>query len=125
MHFRTRNRVIQVIRTSYNPTSKRAKAQVLGSVNRIHPEISDELRLICKPQELAELKAFVKNQQMLTRVELENAARTLVAQMQKATEWFDTAQINIENEMLVGEINRHMLLLRKKMLRLLKNNEPT
>lgn len=122
MHFRVRNRVIQVIRTTYDPATKKPKAQVLGTVNRVNPEISDELRLTCKPPELAELKAYLKNQQQLSRMELEMAARTLVAQMQKASEWLDTAAITTENEVLAAEINRQFPMLRKKLARLLETS---
>jgi Zn-dependent M32 family carboxypeptidase len=120
MHFRTRNRVIQVIRTSYDPATKKPKAQLLGTVNKANPEISDELRLTCKPKELLELKAYLQNQHQLSRMELEMAARTLVIQMQKAAEWFDTAMVNTENEVLAADINRQFPMLRKKLQRLLK-----
>lgn len=118
MHFRSRNRVIQVIRTTYDATTKKPKAQVLGTLPKQNPEISDELRLSCKPDELAEIKAYLKNQHQLNRLELEMAARTLVSQLEKATEWFDTAATSTENEVLAAEIARQLPLLRKKMQRL-------
>ena len=120
MHFRNRNRVIQVIRTTYDPATKKPKVQLLGTVNKANPEISDELRLTCKPRELLELKAYLQNQHQLGRMELEMAARTLVIQIQKAAEWFDTAMVNTENEVLAAEINRQFPMLRKKLQRLLK-----
>lgn len=118
MHFRQRNRVIQVIRTTYDASTKKPKAQVLGTLNKANPEISDELRLSCKPAELAEVKAYLKNQHQLTRLELEMAARTLVSQMQKAAEWFDTALASTENEVLAAEISRQIPHLRKNLQRL-------
>lgn len=118
MHFRSRNRVIQVIRTTYDATTKKPKAQVLGTLSKLNPEISDELRLSCKPDELVEIKAYLKNQHQLHRLELEVAARTLVSQLEKAAEWFDTAATTIENEVLAAEIARQLPLLRKKMQRL-------
>ncbi|MFW5329387.1 hypothetical protein [Hydrogenophaga sp. ZJX-1] len=123
MHFRIRNRVIQVIRTTYDATTKKPKAQVLGTVNKLQPEISDELRLTCKPQELAELKAYIKNQQLLARLDLEMAARSLVTQMQKTAEWLDTASVTTENEVLATEINGQLPMLRKKLSRLLRTAE--
>ena len=120
MHFRNRNRVIQVIRTTYYPATKKPKVQLLGTVNKANPEISDELRLTCKPRELLELKAYLQNQHQLGRMELEMAARTLVIQIQKAAEWFDTAMVNTENEVLAADINRQFPLLRQKLQRLLK-----
>jgi hypothetical protein len=118
MHFRSRNRVIQVIRTTYDATTKKPKAQVLGTLSKQNPEIGDELRLSCKPDELSEIKAYIKNQHQLNRLELEMAARTLVSQLEKAAEWFDTATSTVENEVLAAEITRQLPLLRRKMQRL-------
>jgi hypothetical protein len=123
MHFRSRNRVIQVIRTTYDPITKKPRAQVLGSVDKVKPDISEELRLTCKPQELAELKAYLKNQQQLAQLELEMAARSLVSQMNKAAEWLDTATVTTENVVLATEINGQLPKLRKQLARLLKNAE--
>ena len=125
MHFRPRARVIQVIRTIYDPESKRPKAQVLGTFQKDKPEISDELRLSCKPEELAEVRAYIKNQHQLTRLELEMAARTLAGQLQKAAEWFDTAHATVENEVLPIDISRNFMALRKKMQRLTSVAEKT
>lgn len=123
MHFRTRNRVIQVIRTTYDAASKKPKAQVLGSLNKASPEISDELRLSCKPAELLEIKAYIKNQASLDRLELELAARTLVRQMEKAAQWFDTATASTEHEVLAAEIAAQVPLLRLKLQRLVKGSD--
>ena len=117
MHFRSRARVIQVIRTTYDPGTKRPKAQILGTFSKDKPEISDELRLSCQGNELAEVKAYIKNQHQLSRMELEMAARTLVGQLEKAAEWFDTAEPSVENELLAAEISQSFIALRKKMQR--------
>lgn len=123
MHFRLRNRVIQVIRTTYDATTKKPKAQVLGTLSKLNPEIGDELRLSCKPDELVEIKAYIKNQHALNRLQLEMAARTLISQLEKAAEWFDTAASTTENEVLAAEISRQLPLLRKKMQRLVAGVE--
>ena len=125
MHFRSRARVIQVIRTTYDPATKKPKAQVLGTFSKDKPEISDELRLSCQRNELAEVKAYIKNQHQLSRLDLEMAARTLVAQLEKAAQWFDTAPLSVENEVLVADILRNMPMLRKKMQRLVDSGETT
>ena len=123
MHFRSRARVIQVIRTTYDPATKKPKAQVLGTFSKDKPEISDELRLSCKQEEILEIKAYIKNQLNLSKLELELAARTLVSNMQKAAAWFDMAQPSAENEVLVAEILQSVPMLRKKMQRLVASSE--
>ena len=73
--------------------------------------------------QLAELKAYIKNQQQLARLDLEMAARSLVMQMQKTAEWLDTASVTTENEVLATEINGQLPMLRKKLSRLLRTAE--
>jgi len=124
MHFRERNRIIQVIRTTYDPTTKKPKAQILGKMKKDAPEIGDELRLSCQPAELTEIKAYLKNQTQRNRIELEMAARTLADQMRKTAEWFDTATDLAENRALAAEISRQFPLLRKKIQHLADAADP-
>lgn len=124
MHFRIRNRIIQVVRTSYDPVTQKPKTQILGRMNRDAPEIGDELRLSCQPDELSEIKAYLKNRQQRGRLELEMAARSLADQMRLAAEWFDTATDTAENRALAGEILRQFPTLRKKTQHLVDAADP-
>ena len=83
MHFRTRGKVVQVIRTTYDSETQRAKTQLLGSIKKGAPDIDDELRLSCTPDEFLEVQAWVQNELTARRIEHELAARTLVDQIEK------------------------------------------
>ena len=59
MQFRERRKVVQVIRTVYDPVIKRGKSEVVGRLDREAPVLDDALRAACSAEEVAEIEAFV------------------------------------------------------------------
>ena len=59
MQFRERSRVIQVIRTVYDPAIKRGRAELVARLDKDNPEIDDDVRRSCSPAELTELEEFL------------------------------------------------------------------
>ncbi|MCW2237910.1 hypothetical protein [Azospirillum canadense] len=91
MQFRERRRVIQVIRTTYDPEVKRGRSEVLGKIDKAAPTVTDKLHKACTPEELAEIATYLANRQNLLRNEAVRAgAETLPAQMRAAAEYFRT-----------------------------------
>ncbi len=91
MQFRERRRVIQVIRTTYDPEVKRGRSEVLGKIDKAAPAVTDKLHKACTPEELAEIATYLANRQNLLRNEAVRAgAETLPAQMRAAAEYFRT-----------------------------------
>lgn len=91
MQFRERRRVIQVIRTTYDPEVKRGRSEVLGKIDKAAPAVTDKLNKACTLEELAEITAYLANRQNLLRNEAVRAgAETLPAQMRAAAEYFRT-----------------------------------
>ena len=88
MHFRARQNVIQVIRTTYDPTTKKARNEVVGRLRKIKPEVTDELKAKCTREELKEIERWISGGQDLDGLRKEYAARTLVEQMERAASWF-------------------------------------
>jgi len=89
MQFRERRRVIQVIRTVYDPAIKRGKSEVVGRLVQDAPVIDDELRQACTAEELCEVEAFlVQLQARQSREGATEAAAGLPAQMRLAESWF-------------------------------------
>jgi len=64
MQFRERRRVIQVIRTVYDPAIKRGKSEVVGRLAQDAPVIDDELRQSCTAEELCEVEEFLVQMQL-------------------------------------------------------------
>lgn len=91
MQFRERSRVIQVIRTVYDPAIKRGRAEVVARLDRNAPTIDDALRTACSPAELAEVEAFLAARTaQMSHEATRSAAETLAKQMRQAEAFFRT-----------------------------------
>lgn len=89
MQFRERRRVIQVIRTVYDPAIKRGRAEVVGRIDQDDPKIDAEMRAACSAGEVAEIEDFlVSLRSRINRDDARQAAETLAAQMRQAEAWF-------------------------------------
>lgn len=91
MQFRERRRVIQVIRTTYDPELKRGRSEVVGKIEKETPEIGEKLLKSCTPEELEEIAAYLESRSDTLRNEAVRAgAETLPDQMRRAAEYFET-----------------------------------
>lgn len=89
MQFRERSKVIQLIRTVYDPAIKRGRAELVGKLDKDAPRLDDTLRQACSPAELAEIEAYLaRRAQALTQDAMCQAARALPAQMRMAEHYF-------------------------------------
>lgn len=89
MQFRERAKVIQLIRTIYDPAIKRGRAEVVGTLDKDDPQVDDTLRRACSPAELAEVEAYLaQRQQALGQESTAQAARDLPAMIRMAEQYF-------------------------------------
>lgn len=89
MQFRERAKVIQLIRTVYDPAIKRGRAELVGSLDRADPKITADVRQVCSPAELAELQDYLaRRQQALSADAMRQAARDLPGLMRMAERYF-------------------------------------
>lgn len=89
MQFRERSRVIQVIRTIYDPAIKRGRAEVVARLDRDDPQLDDEARRSCSPEELAEVEAFLADRtELMSREAMREAAEALAGHMRMAESYF-------------------------------------
>lgn len=63
MHFRERGRVVQVIRTTYDASTKKGRPQIVARLERQKPRVTPEMRQACTPEELVEIKVWIEQQQ--------------------------------------------------------------
>ena len=93
MQFRERRRVIQVIRSVYDPRIKRGRAEVVGGIDRDNPVLDEGLRAICTTDELEEVEVFLELlRHRQSRESAREAAADLPAQMRLAETWFRERQ---------------------------------
>lgn len=91
MQFRERSRVIQVIRTVYDPAIKRGRAEVVARLDKDAPVLDTEIRNACSPAELAEVEEFLAARTALMSQETTRAAaESLAALMRQAEAFFRT-----------------------------------
>lgn len=86
MQFRERRRVIQVIRTTYDPALKRGRSELLGTLDKAAPVLTDALRAACTDKELAEIVDYLAGR----RGDNDAGAESLPEQMRKAAAYFHT-----------------------------------
>ena len=88
MHFRLRRNVVQLIRTLYDPATKKPKALVVGNMPLRQPELSPELKRKLTEAEIAEAEAWIDVQHRMNSLKEEFAALTLPESIALAQRWF-------------------------------------
>jgi hypothetical protein len=88
MHFRIRKNVVQLVRTTYDPTDKKPKAAVVGRIPLGNPEVTESLRGALTPEEAVELEDWIAGQHRVAMLREELAALSLADQMDMAERWF-------------------------------------
>jgi hypothetical protein len=88
MHFRLRRNVVQLIRTLYDPATKKPKAVVIGRMPLRDPEVTPELKRMLTDAEIAEAEAWIDVNHRLNSLKEEFAALTLPESISLAIRWF-------------------------------------
>jgi hypothetical protein len=88
MHFRERGRVVQIIRTSYDSSSKKGKNQIVGRLAKDNPQISDALKSALTSEERKEVATWIASHATVERLKRDLAVRTLPEQLSLAKDWF-------------------------------------
>jgi hypothetical protein len=89
VQFRERRRVIQIIRTIYDPALKRGRSEVVGKIDKDAPVIPEKLRKSCSSEELAEIESWLAERETTLRTETIRDETGLLAQrMRQAADYF-------------------------------------
>ena len=88
MHFRMRKNVVQLVRTSYNPDTKKPKTVVVGRMLLKQPKLSPELRSKLTEDEIVEAGQWIDGQFRMNSLKEELAALTLEESISAANRWF-------------------------------------
>lgn len=90
MHFRLRKNVVQLVRTSYDPATKKPRAAVVGRIPLNQPQLSPELKRKLTEAEIEEAQAWIEGQYRLNSLKEELAALTLPESISLANRWFSS-----------------------------------
>lgn len=87
MHIRIRNKVAQLIRTTYDASRKKPKNTIVGRVPLANPVLDAATRELLTEDEIAEFESWALQQQRAELLQEELGALTLADQMIKAGRW--------------------------------------
>jgi len=62
MHFRNRKNVVQLVRNTYDPGSKKAVASVVARMPLAEPVLTEEIRNLLTEPEVQEVVAWIEDQ---------------------------------------------------------------
>jgi hypothetical protein len=117
MHFRIRNNVVQVIRTTYDSTTKKARTEIVGRLQRADLEPGHDLLEACTSAEVEEVKRWIDSHMKAHAVAAEHAARTLADQTAKAAAWFASTDDLESARVLAAEVQQQWVKLRNQFRR--------
>lgn len=117
MHFRLRNHIVQVIRTTYDPATKKPRTEIVGRFQRSDPEPGADLLAACTPDEIEEVRRFIASQMKARTVAAEHAAWTLADQCARAAEWFAATPDLDAAGLLAADLQQQWVQLRNVLRR--------
>ncbi len=88
MHFRLRKKVVQLVRTLYNPDTKKPRTVVIGRMLLKQPKLSPELQSKLTEDEIEEAEEWIEGQFRMNSFKEELAALTLSESISAANNWF-------------------------------------
>ena len=88
MHFRIRKNVVQLVRTTYNPLTKKPRTKIVGRMQLKQPRLSKELKSKLTEDEIAEAEEWINGQFRVNSLKEELAALTLSESILAANRWF-------------------------------------
>ncbi|ASF47602.1 hypothetical protein [Methylovulum psychrotolerans] len=117
MHFRVRKNVIQLIRVTYDGSTKKGSNAIIGSVRLSAPELSDELRVKLTEAEVRAFQVWLDTQHKTLMLKEEVAALTLAETLSLAERWFERGQGGDAAAMAAQDIVFQWQALRKVFLK--------
>ena len=94
MHFRIRKNVVQLVRTSYNPLTKKPRTKIVGRMQLKQPKLSKDLKSKLTEDEIAEAEEWINGQFRTNSLKEELAALTLSESILAANRWFSRNEDN-------------------------------
>lgn len=111
MHFRVRKHVIQLVRTTYEASRKKGVFTIVGTVSRVQPDLSDELKEQMTHEEVIEFNEWLSTQHRKAELQEELAALNLAVSMDEARKWFEKkGETNHARQEAMNIVNKWQVL---------------
>jgi hypothetical protein len=112
MHFRERQRSIQLVRTNYDAATKKPKAELVGSLPRPGLAVSDEIRARLTEAEAIELEAYLARTSLQARIDRDYAAGHFGTTLGHVKDWLELADQDSARDFL-EQVRKPLRALRK------------
>ncbi len=113
MHFRVRKNVVQLVRTLYNPDTKKPRTVVIGRMQLKRPTLSPELKSKLTEDEIEEAEEWIEGQFRMNSLKEELAALTLPESISAAHRWFSRNADNPAAAAIIPQLLPALQALRK------------
>ena len=117
MHFRLRKGVVQVVRTTYDPATKKPRTEIVARLARRDPKVDPDMLAACTPAEVDEVQRWIASHMKADAVAVEHAARSLAGQMARAGEWFGATEDEESARLVAAEAQQQWAKLRAQLRR--------
>lgn len=113
MHIRIRNKVAQLIRTTYDPATKKGKNTIIGKVRLNKPELDEKIRSELTAEELAQFETWRSHQARTAQLRSKLAAFGLPDAMAETSRWLAANADTEEGRDAAAAIQAELPQLRK------------
>jgi hypothetical protein len=113
MHFRHRGPSIQLVRTKYDPETKRAMQEVVGRVPRASFRLPDDVAAKLSAEETAEVNAYIERAKTLDLLRQKLAAHSLPQVIDEAIEYARNVEDEAERDLLRAQFAQAIVALRR------------
>ena len=117
MHFRLRKHIVQLVRTSYDPDTKKPRTEVVGRMPLSQPKLSPELISKLTEDEIAEAEEWIDGQYRMNSLKEELAALTLPESISAAHRWFSRNADNPAAAAIIPQLLPTLRALRRMLRR--------
>lgn len=90
MHFRIRKNVVQLVRNTYDPETKKSVATVVARMPLAKPALTGEMRKVLTPQECIQTQDWIDSRHRVVALRAELAVLELPAHLEMAAEWIES-----------------------------------
>jgi hypothetical protein len=119
MHFRNRGKSIQLVRTTYDASTKRPKTEVMGRLSPPKFELTDDIKEKLTAEELEEVTAYSTDVGRKRAVDRDYAVAHFGETLEAVNEWLSVVDVET-GERFLNDVRRPLRGLRRETTRISK-----
>lgn len=113
MHFRERGPSVHLIRSTYDPETKRSKHEVVGRIARATMRLPDEVAAKLSEKEKDEVSAYIDHAKSVDLLRRKLTAHSLSQTVDEAVEYARGVEDEAERDLLTAQFAEAIVSLRR------------